>query len=210
MRTTLEESKNSTAEYWEESWKSRVKDENSVVVNKAKFDKIIQFLRQFDLKGLKKLDIGCGPCQHAITLGWDNYTGVDLSCKALSFAEKKLPNAKFFLGSVLDIPEEKYDVICAFDALEHIELSDKLAEKIKRLSHDKTIIIGNSPTTNFTIHDETIEHDFTYKILLDFMINCGFPILRTETFYTKGKTFNKSVVWLPFLLFCAERHYVAE
>jgi len=203
----LENLKTYIKQYWQDSWSKRIKSEHTIKLNLAKKDKIQQFLGQFHFNGLKKLDIGCGPCHHAILQKWDNYTGVDFSDKAIEFAKKALPNARFYNMDILDIPEEQYDVIMAFDTLEHVEITDALVEKIKKISAPDAIFIGNIPLTKFTIHDDNVEHLIDYNKLSDFLIACKFPIIRTESFYTKGRTFNKSLVFLPFMLFYAERHY---
>jgi 2-polyprenyl-3-methyl-5-hydroxy-6-metoxy-1,4-benzoquinol methylase len=203
----LNDLKTSIKEYWQDSWTKRIKDEHTIKLNLAKKDKIKQFLDGFHFNGLKKLDIGCGPCHHAIMQKWDNYTGVDYSEKALDFARKALPSARFYNMDILDIPEEKYDVFMAFDTLEHIDITDALVKKIRILSSESAVFIGNIPLTKFTIHDDNVEHLIDYNMLSDFLIRCGFPLIRTESFYTKGRTFNKSLVFLPFMLFFAEKHY---
>ena len=191
-------------EYWQKQWVERIKDNRTLKLNKPKRDKIQSFLSGFNLDGLKKLDLGCGPCHHAIVQRWRDYTGVDLSEKATEFGKEMMPWNEFYCMPIMDIPEKKYDVFLALDALEHIELTKELAEKIRRMSNPGAIFLGNVPTVNFCFHHEEHEHNMDYAILSEFLIQCGFPIIRTECFYTEGTQKGKTV-YLPFLLFFGEQ-----
>ena len=194
--------------YWQDSWKSRIKDEGSLILNSEKKGHIQEFLNNFHFNGMSKLDIGCGPCHHAVLQQWDNYTGVDLSEAAIAWARNRMPGATLICGDVLDLPEDKeYEVIMTWDTFEHITLDERLAAKIRKVAAPNAIIIGNIPLTKFTIHSKEFEHHIDYTMLADFLIACGFPLIRTECFYTRARTKNKTDVWLPFLLFLAQRMY---
>ena len=78
------------------------------------------------------LEIGCAFGKFLSTLdpNWDLY-GIDVSEYALNQARKRLPEVQLLSCSATEIPfEEKFDIIAAFDVIEHIADLQQLAETI--------------------------------------------------------------------------------
>jgi SAM-dependent methyltransferase len=75
------------------------------------------------------LDIGCafGTFLSHLDPAWDLY-GIDLSDHAVSKARENLPHAHIVRSSAMDIPfQESFDVITAFDVIEHLPDLDRTA-----------------------------------------------------------------------------------
>jgi len=196
-------------EYWDKSLNDRITP-RGIVCNGEKYIKIINFCKRLQLKGLKKLEIGAGVCHIASKLAMDNYTAVDLSGVGFEFA-KTYYKGRFLVGDIATIDlKEQFDVIMAFDSLEHMPLNQALIDKIQSLSHKDTFIIGNVPLVN-SQHNLTkdIEHDMSAELLIDFLIACKFYRIKTEVFWTKAvgnKDIKKVpkdmvVVYYPYMLF---------
>jgi len=108
-------------------------------------------------KGKKILDIGVGTGFYINfweKLGVKQITGIDITNKSIEELQKKYPNHRFIKGDISNLdcnkmfPNEKYDIITAFDVLYHIVNEkdfENAIENIKRFSHKGTIvlIVGN-------------------------------------------------------------------
>ena len=100
--------------------------------------KKMEFYRQLVCRVTKSLskprvlEIGCAFGKFLSTLdpNWDLY-GIDVSEYAVNQARKKLPDAHLFACDATEIAlEETFDVIAAFDVMEHIPDLERLAESI--------------------------------------------------------------------------------
>ncbi|MBS0604200.1 MAG: 3-demethylubiquinone-9 3-O-methyltransferase [Verrucomicrobia bacterium] len=85
------------------------------------------------------LDIGCGAgfLTNALASEGHRVTGIDLSAKSLSVAEKR-DTSKTVRYMQLDafalpFPEQSFDVICAMDFLEHVEMPGQIVREAARL-----------------------------------------------------------------------------
>jgi 2-polyprenyl-6-hydroxyphenyl methylase / 3-demethylubiquinone-9 3-methyltransferase len=87
----------------------------------------------------KILDIGCGAgiLTNFLALDEHDITGIDISEKSLTIAEKfdTTKKVKYLKANAYNIPLENhtFDVICAMDVLEHIENPAKLIQEASRL-----------------------------------------------------------------------------
>lgn len=94
-------------------------------------------------KSLRLLDIGCG---YGVFLSqaekYFKTYGIDASEFVINKAKKVAVNTVFYTGDFLEIKfDKKFDVITAFDALEHISDLKKALNKIDSLLIDKGIFI---------------------------------------------------------------------
>ncbi len=93
------------------------------------------------LLGLSKdiLDIGCGAgfLSNALAQAGHRVTGIDLSATSLQVAEKRdLTKTVRYLqldAFALPFPDQSFDVVCAMDFLEHVEMPGQIVREAARL-----------------------------------------------------------------------------
>lgn len=193
-------------EYWSKSLGDKCKS-GFLNVCGDKYRYILSRLDQYDFAGAKKLEIGCGYCHIAFHYKWDNYTGLDISDVGIRFAQKHLPKARFLHGA-LDAykPKEKFDLIFAFDSLEHIPLGYPEVNTIIDASHNETIFIGNVPLvrSNHPKHD-LIEHEMNEMILRKFLNKCRFYKIKADIYYVPALQKDLKIILCPFMFFEASK-----
>jgi SAM-dependent methyltransferase len=104
---------------------------------RARNELIIQVLRSYFPNARNMLEIGCGTgfvlrgvTQEMPELG---ASGSEIHLEGLSFATQRLPGANLFQMDARSIPyENEFDVIGAFDVLEHIEQDRLVLHEIHR------------------------------------------------------------------------------
>lgn len=85
------------------------------------------------------LDIGCGAgfLTNALAKEGHRVTGIDLSAKSLEVAKKKdaTQSVKYLQLDAfgLPFPEHSFDVVCAMDFLEHVEMPGQIVREASRL-----------------------------------------------------------------------------
>jgi ubiquinone/menaquinone biosynthesis C-methylase UbiE len=114
--------------------------------------KYMKFLRKGS--SLKLLDVGCGEgyyVRDAIEEGIDAY-GIDISSHALENALDRVKDRISF-GSITEIPfaDDEFDLMTAFDVIEHIHPKDTLnaIAEIRRVLKPRGIVIMTTPSSNF-------------------------------------------------------------
>jgi ubiquinone/menaquinone biosynthesis C-methylase UbiE len=114
--------------------------------------KYMKFLRKGS--SLKMLDVGCGEgyyVRDAIEEGIDAY-GIDISTYALENALAEVKD-RITSGSITEIPfaDEEFDIMTAFDVIEHIHPKDTLnaVAEIRRVLKPDGIVIITTPSSNF-------------------------------------------------------------
>lgn len=140
-------------EYWNNQWAERTKAD-IVQRNRGKFDYLINELwKRPHYTSLIKLDIGCGPAEHAAAMekiycNWTvRYLGLELSDVCIREAKQRfsLHILKEDIYKFSKLEARPYELFLLLDTFEHIEFPLKLAEKIKELASDKFYIFGNIP-----------------------------------------------------------------
>jgi len=130
-------------------------------------------------KSLDVLEIGFGNgafLDFSKTVGW-NISGVELIPNLVDIALQK--GFKAF-RSIHDIPNQnKFDLIVAFDVLEHIETDQILnfLEKIRNLLHPSGVLIirvpnGSSPLGLSNQHGDTTHQSVITESKVDYWANC--------------------------------------
>lgn len=96
---------------------------------------IIWTMKKYFPKAVDFLEIGCGTGFVLTALSKEipslKLSGSELFLEGLAYASKRLPSANLFQLNALDIPfENSFDVIGAFDVLEHIEDDNRVLSQM--------------------------------------------------------------------------------
>jgi 2-polyprenyl-3-methyl-5-hydroxy-6-metoxy-1,4-benzoquinol methylase len=144
-------------------------------------------------KDCKILEIGCGTGGNLCMLGsYGNLTAVDMSSNAVKMAKRKnQKNTDIYEGSLPNaMPTfgDKFDLICLFDVLEHIEMHQEALKKIKTYLKDDGRVILTVPAYPWLYgkHDEHLHHKRRYykKELLDLVLSSGYEVKQITHFNT--------------------------
>jgi len=115
-----------------------------------------RFASQF-VRGKRVLDAGCGT-GYGIALLADQAelaAGFDISSEAVEYAARHFPGGKFFVASarVFSLPSACFDVVTAFEVIEHLEDWQNLIEESARVLRAGGIFLVSTP--NKTYYSET-------------------------------------------------------
>ena len=149
-------------------------------------------VKKFLAKGhkTKLLEIGCGNGGFIKTIAEDKnieVTGSEIYVKGLSYAKKSLPDVNFIQFDVSQgVLGETYDMILAFDVLEHIEKDVDAISNIKNMLSDGGRFIVSVPQHMFlwSSLDEIVKHKRRYSRsdMLDKLRACGLEISYCTSF----------------------------
>lgn len=157
------------------------------------------------------LDVGCenGIIEYFLRNKVRNIYGIDNSKKALKIAKKRGLKTKH-----VDFDKERFpfssnffDVVTCLDVIEHVKDPKRLLKEIYRVVKKGGKVIIATPNIRFTNHifellikgkfpktsmDTTVYdgghlHFFTYKDLIDLLVNTGFVIDKVEGIINKPK-----------------------
>ncbi|MEO0291987.1 MAG: class I SAM-dependent methyltransferase [candidate division WOR-3 bacterium] len=115
------------------------------------FIEFLKFFKIFKNKKLKILDIGCGE-GHFLYLAQKNgfeVVGIDINEKAIKVAKEKFGIKRvypFDLSEFIkNFPEEKFDIICAFHLIEHLEDPISFLFKVREILKEKGFFVFSLP-----------------------------------------------------------------
>jgi len=116
-------------------------------------------------------------------------SGSEIFIEGLAFAEKRLPGISLYQMDARNIPfESEFDVIGAFDVLEHIEDDHTVLAQMHRASKPGGGIIITVPQHQFlwSVFDEYSHHKRRYSRneLIDKVEAAGFKVLYISSFIT--------------------------
>ncbi|MFA6364896.1 MAG: class I SAM-dependent methyltransferase [Candidatus Paceibacterota bacterium] len=129
---------------------------------KARRNLISVIFSKYDIKNMSILEVGCGAGSQLESLSRNNnnVVGSDINHKALAEEEKR-----GFSVFYQDIEErvtkgEQYDVVCAFDVLEHIKNDEVAIQNIYALLKPNGLFVFTVPTFQFLFsgHDNYLQH----------------------------------------------------
>lgn len=186
---------------------------------KARRRMIAIILNKYKVRGKKVLEIGCGVGgQLQVLSSFNNDVfGSDINEEALAEATR-IGFKVFQQDAEKDLKdEEKYDVICAFDVLEHLREDNLAIKNIHRALKKEGLFIFSVPAFQFLYggHDVYMKHYRRYskKDLQEKIIKNNFEILSffywnfflfIPTFLSrvvfKKKTINSDVQKIPKIL----------
>ena len=135
------------ASSFSELWK--VESKNFWFVSRNKL--IVHFLRKFSRGGKKNfLEIGCGTgfVLSAVASEFPEFrlTASDIFVEGLSFAVQRVPRASFLQMDARNMPFcDEFDVVGAFDVLEHIEDDAGVISEVHNSLHDGGMFIATVP-----------------------------------------------------------------
>lgn len=104
---------------------------------RARNELIVQVLRKYFPNAQNMLEIGCGTgyVLRGITRALPDLqaSGSEIFLEGLGFASRRLPTADLFQMDAREIPyDNEFDVIGAFDVIEHIEEDERVLREIHR------------------------------------------------------------------------------
>jgi SAM-dependent methyltransferase len=140
--------------------------------------------------GQKVLDVGCGTGVNFAWLhAWGQVHGLDNSTEALAFCKKQGAYDELIQGDASNFDtSHAYDLLTAFDVLEHLENDDKaLTTWFKPLKSGGLIYI-TVPAYQwlYSAHDKALHHFRRYstKELRDKLQKAGFKVRFISPFFT--------------------------
>lgn len=126
------------------------------------------FLKKLSKKNLSILEIGCGMGTNIEILSkYGDVDGAEPAEIAISNCKQRFPNNKFFQKNIMELEnDKKYDLICLFDVLEHIDDDFQALNKISELLEDNGDILISVPAYMFmwSSHDESLHHYRRYTL----------------------------------------------
>ncbi len=147
--------------------------------------------RYFGVKAspLKILDIG-GCCSLIPTemKKWGDLTVVEPEEQMLKIARQNAPDIQFLSGALPDnLPDGNYDLITAFDVVEHVEEDTRSLENIAKHLEQGGFFFATVPTYMWlwSDHDVSLHHKrrYSYHQFKSLIEDAGFEIVRM-TFFT--------------------------
>ncbi len=115
---------------------------------------------------LNILDIGCGTGINFWWLKeWGKVTGLDNSPEAIEYCREKYAYDALVLSDASKLPEGQFDLITAFDILEHIQDDTAVLTEWRRSLRRGGLILLTVPAHQwlFNKHDEVLHHRRRYS-----------------------------------------------
>jgi SAM-dependent methyltransferase len=117
-------------------------------------------------RGLTVLDAGCGVGYGTALLAGvaERVVGVDVSAEAIEYARARYqqPNVEFLVRDLLelDLPEASFDVVCSFEAIEHLADRDAFLRNVTRVLRDDGALFVSTPRVDRT--NESPDNPYHY------------------------------------------------
>ncbi|OGX06031.1 MAG: hypothetical protein A3G87_08405 [Omnitrophica bacterium RIFCSPLOWO2_12_FULL_50_11] len=137
------------------------------------------------------LEVGCGTGQvldniHA-TMRVQRLVGTEIHVKGLAFCRQRLPDAEFMQMDARAIPfADEFDVVCAFDVIEHVEEDDKVLAQMYQACRSGGGILITVPQHQWlwSYKDDFAHHKRRYcrKKLLEKVSAAGFRVTTVTSF----------------------------
>ncbi len=138
-------------------------------------------------KGARVLDIGCGMGYGTAELAQQatSATGMDISGEAITYAREHypLPNTTFLTASATEIPfpPASFDLITAFEVIEHLDNWHELLIEARRLLHPCGTFLVSTPNRVYYAESRAKEgpnpfhrHEFEFEEFRD-ALSAAFP-----------------------------------
>jgi len=117
-----------------------------------------------DRTDLKILNVGVATGHTSELLSqFGSVKSVEFDAECYEFVKSKLPNLDLVRGSILelDFADQSYDLVCAFDVVEHIEDDQTGIDEMKRVCNQQGHIVVTVPAfQSLWSHHDVINHHF--------------------------------------------------
>jgi SAM-dependent methyltransferase len=117
-----------------------------------------EFAKQYCV-GHTVLDVGCGVGYGSAWLGSvaHRVVGVDASAETIAYARERYgaPNVEFVAGDATQLPHasESFDVVCAFETIEHLDDPDAAVAEAARVLETRGTLLASTPNVRETTHE---------------------------------------------------------
>lgn len=147
-----------------------------------RFRRILSLIKKYKKNG-KLLDVGCAYGFFASFTSKRNFdvTGCDISEHAVNKAKKCFPNLKIFKKDIQNKTKFKnnfFDVVTAFDVLEHCKNLTPVLREIKRILKPDGIFFISVPATDFV----SLKKDKDYTHVRHFSLSDWMSVLKRNRF----------------------------
>jgi SAM-dependent methyltransferase len=145
-------------------------------------------------KEFKILNVGCGPGRSSQYLSkFGQVTSIEYDKECCEFASEKT-GLEIINGSITQLPfsDKSFDLVCAFDVIEHVEDDQLAVNEMKRVVKEDGVIFITVPAfMSLWSHHDVINHHFR-----------RYKIKEIERLFEKQKEGNKIFVsYFNFILF---------
>lgn len=125
-------------------------------------------LEKFTHTNLNILNVGCGPGRSSEYLSkFGQVTSIEYDKFCCEFASEKT-GLEIINGSITALPFENntFDLVCAFDVIEHVEDDQLAVNELKRVTKNNALVLITVPAfMSLWSHHDVINHHFKrYKI----------------------------------------------
>ena len=155
---------------------------------------LTQVFRRFTDRSrpLDVLEVGCGiggvieSLRHIPNL---RLTGSEIYIHGLRYARARMPEINFIQLDATDIPfRDTFDVVGAFDVLEHIQEDELAMSQVHGALHDKGLFVVTVPQYPWmwSTLDEFVRHKrrYTRRELVEKLDRAGFDVIYVTSFVT--------------------------
>ncbi len=153
------------------------------------FHKKLDEITKYKKKG-SLLEIGCGRglfLEIAKKKKWCVF-GIDLSREAVKICNKNQLNVKYGTLGTVKLKSKKFDVIAAFQLIEHVDDPTKLLQKISEKQNKGGVLMITTPNRKgilaslsgkywYDYYNKEHLYFFTQRVLEEMVVNAGYEIL---------------------------------
>ncbi|WAC06788.1 MAG: class I SAM-dependent methyltransferase [Thermodesulfobacteriota bacterium] len=100
----------------------------------ARYQSVLNFVKNIHTPGCKILDVGCGTGMAAERLKvYGKVHGVDISDKSIEMARKRLEDAKVGMAEEIPYDDVTFDIVVCTEVIEHVLNPEKVFSEFKRV-----------------------------------------------------------------------------
>jgi len=133
-----------------DKWESEINKKETLKRLNVVYDRL---LKGINLKGKKFLEVGCG-MGYFSEMAQKNgaiVTGIDVGKKLVEKSRQKVPNGKFIIASISNLPfkDETFDLILCTEVIEHVENQNKGLSEVFRVLKKGGYLVLTTPNRIF-------------------------------------------------------------